>query len=315
VGLLGQAHGGHSVGQAGHGEGFQGVVDPLLGPAEEVGEASLQLHLPRGHGPGGQLLLEAAHPEVEPALYLPGQKEEGEPLGALRGAFGPGGDQGVVGEARSRGEVLVPVVKPVGLSLPPRQGAVGPQVASSLDLRHPGGPVGLPVKEFPLHRTPLGGVLVKGVGHLVGDGEDAVQSPVGQKVAQGVVQGPAPALVGGADHGAELFQKGPLRRGEQGPVYAVAVQVVHQEAGRGEGVHVVGHLQDLLSHQPPKGGKLLLGQARSKSVQDHFQVRVQGVVVLALAVKDGLHPHLLFARRLLLSPSPRQRRPAALTGR
>lgn len=130
-GLGGNSHGGDGVGQAGDGEGLQGVVDPLLRPADEVGLAPLQLHLPRGHGPGTAFPLEAAHPVVQaPLAVQPGQEEEGQPLGARGRPLGPRRHQGHIGKPRPRGEVLVPPVKAPDLPFPAGHGAVRPEVAS-----------------------------------------------------------------------------------------------------------------------------------------------------------------------------------------
>lgn len=215
--------------------------------------------------------------------------------------MGPGGAPS--GRAVTRATSASPA--PEAKYLSPRKGArpplpCGPRCGSPrgrfpLDLRHPGGPKGLPVEDPLLPRGEPGGVLVDGVGHLVGDGEDAVEPAVGQEVAQGEVVVPAPSLVGRADDRAQALEHFPLDGRQAHPVHPVPVQVVHDELGTRVLVNVVGGLVNLPPHVGAPGEELRLPIPRPgpEVAEEVPKLRVRLVVVLAVGVRDPLHYLLL----------------------
>ena len=296
AGLGGDAHGRHRVRQPGDGEVFQGVVDPLFRLADEVGLGVFELDLPRGHGAGAAFVLVTADLVVQLAPAVdPRHQKEREPLWPLGRPLGTGGGDGHVGEAGAGSEVFIAPGKDPHLSGAAGHGAIRPQVAAPLDLGHPGGAKGAAVEQAVPPFSVLGRVFMDGVGHLVGDGQDAVKAGVGEQIPEGVVVVPAPPFIGRADDRPEGLEQGALDRRQPRPVHPVSVEVVHHQNRMGLVVDVVGRLVDLTAHPLPPAIELgpVLGETLPVVREHRLQVLVELEVVLAVCVRNVFHCRLL----------------------
>ena len=83
------------------------------------------------------------------------------------------------------------------------------------------------------------GVFVNRIGGLSGDGDDAVQSRIGDKIAQGKMVMPTSPVIGRPVHRRNPFEQPGFHGAQTNAVHPIAVQIMHHQHRRGIVIDVV----------------------------------------------------------------------------